>query len=73
MIPDLPPEAFAKRDPSDDAAFYAPARLVHHIDDGAVAALTAHYATRLAPGADVLDLMSSWVSHLPDGPGPRAA
>ena len=68
MIADMPPGAFAKRDPSDDAAFYAPARLVHHIDVGAVAALTRHYAARLAPGADVLDLMSSWVSHLPDAP-----
>ena len=66
MIPDLPPEAFAKRDSSDDAAFYAPARLVTHIDEAAVAALRAHYAARLAPGAEVLDLMSSWVSHLPD-------
>ena len=62
----LPPEAFRKRDPSDDALFYRPARLVTHIDEGAVAALSAHYAARLAPGADVLDLMSSWVSHLSD-------
>lgn len=61
----LPPEALAKEDPSDDALFYRPARLVHHIDDVAARALTAHYAERLAPGADVLDLMSSWVSHLP--------
>ena len=65
MHPALPPEAFAKADPTDDALFYRPARLVHHIDDAAVAALTAHYAKRLAPGWDVLDLMSSWVSHLP--------
>ena len=69
MRPDLPLEALAKQDASDDAAFYRPARLVHHIDEGAVAALTAHYAARLALGADVLDLMSSWVSHLPDGLG----
>ena len=61
----LPSEALAKEDPSDDALFYRPARLVHHIDDVAARALTAHYAERLAPGADVLDLMSSWVSHLP--------
>ena len=66
MIPTLRPEAFAKQDASDDALFYRPARLVTHIDDAAVAALGAHYAKRLAPGADVLDLMSSWVSHLPD-------
>ena len=65
MIPTLPPEAFAKADPSDDAAFYRPARMVTHIDDTAISALARHYATRIAPGSDVLDLMSSWVSHLP--------
>jgi SAM-dependent methyltransferase len=62
----LPPEAFAKQDPSDDALFYRPARLVQHLDEGARAALTAHYQRVLTSGSDVLDLMSSWVSHLPD-------
>ena len=62
------PEAFGKEDDGDDALFYRPPRLVSHIDDAATAALTAHYAARLTGGADVLDLMSSWVSHLPDGP-----
>lgn len=65
-LSDLPPGAFAKQDDTPDLAFYAPPRLVHHIDEGAVAALTAYYRTLIAPGADVLDLMSSWVSHLPD-------
>ena len=65
---DLPPEAFAKQDASDDALFYRPARLVQHLDEHARAALTAYYARVLAPGADVLDLMSSWVSHLPGEP-----
>ncbi len=64
-LTDLPPEAFAKVDPADDAAFYAPARLVTHIDDAATASLTAFYRTVLPPGGVVLDLMSSWVSHLP--------
>ncbi len=68
---DLPSEAFAKVDPGDDALFYAPARLVTHIDEGATAALTAFYRTLLPPGGRVLDLMSSWVSHLP--PDYRAA
>ena len=62
----LPPGAFAKEDASDDALFYAPARLVQHLDEGARAVLTARYAEALASGADVLDLMSSWVSHLPE-------
>jgi SAM-dependent methyltransferase len=65
-LPDLPDGAFAKLDSGDDLAFYAPARLVTHIDEGAVAALTAHYRTLLPEDGRVLDLMSSWVSHLPD-------
>jgi SAM-dependent methyltransferase len=64
-LPELPPGAFAKEDAGDDLSFYAPARLVTHIDEGAVAALTGCYRQRVPPGARVLDLMSSWVSHLP--------
>ena len=66
-LAELPDDAFAKADGGDDALFYREARLVTHIDAGAVAALTAYYATLLRPGMRVLDLMSSWVSHLPDG------
>ena len=61
----LPPEAFAKQDGGADLDFYAPPRLVTHIDESAVEALTGHYAERLKSGDRVLDLMSSWVSHLP--------
>jgi hypothetical protein len=61
----LPPGAFARLDEDDDAAFYAEPRLVYHIDDHAVAALTGFYRTVLPAGGAVLDLMSSWVSHLP--------
>lgn len=61
----LPPEVFRKDDPTDDAIFYRPVRLVTHIDAPAIAALTAHYAVTIPSGAVVLDLMSSWVSHLP--------
>jgi len=62
---DLPPEAFRKADPSPDALFYRQPRFVTHIDDGAVAAVTALYREVLPPDGTVLDLMSSWVSHLP--------
>jgi hypothetical protein len=65
-FPALPPEAFAKQDTGDDLAFYAPPRLVMHIDEGAVAALTQLYRKLLPAGGRLLDLMSSWVSHLPD-------
>ena len=53
-------------DPSDDSLFYRQARLVVHIDPGAIAAVTAHIRQLVPPGADVLDLMSSYKSHLPD-------
>jgi hypothetical protein len=69
----LSPSLFAKDDPSDDALFYRPAALVTHIDDRAIAALTARYAEAIPPGSRVLDLLSSWVSHLPPtSPCPRS-
>jgi len=66
-LPELPPRAFAKADPSPDADFYAEPRFVTHIDDGAIAAVTRLYRELFPPGGVVLDLMSSWVSHLPHG------
>ena len=62
----LPPGSFDKEDTGDDLAFYAPPRLVTHIDEVAVEALTDIYRELLPGGGRVLDLMSSWVSHLPD-------
>jgi SAM-dependent methyltransferase len=64
-LPELPPNAFTKADTSPDTRFYAQARLVNHIDDRAIAGLTAFYREVLPAGGRVLDLMSSWVSHLP--------
>ena len=64
-FPDFPPEAFAKQDNGDDLTFYAPPRLVTHIDEAAVAALESFYRRMLPQGGRLLDLMSSWVSHLP--------
>lgn len=59
------PEPLPRGDGSPDTLFYRFARLVTHIDDGAIAAVTALYRERVAPGSRILDLMSSWVSHLP--------
>jgi SAM-dependent methyltransferase len=59
------PDAFARPDEADDAAFYAAPRLVGHVDAQASAFIAAAYAPHLAPGARVLDLMSSFRSHLP--------
>jgi ubiquinone/menaquinone biosynthesis C-methylase UbiE len=61
----LPQGAFAKLDAEEDELFYEPPRLVCHIDDGAIAALTEFYRVALPAGGVLLDLMSSWVSHLP--------
>lgn len=64
-LPGLPPEAFAKQDPTPDVLFYAQPRFVTHIDDAAIEAVTDLYRTHLPPDGRILDLMSSWVSHLP--------
>jgi hypothetical protein len=64
-FPELPAGAFARIDGGDDADFYAQPRLVNHIDDAAIAALTELYRGILPAGGVLLDLMSSWVSHLP--------
>src|SRR5439155_21202573 len=61
----LPSGTFAKLDAEEDELFYEPPRLVQHIDDGAIAALTGLYRAVLPAGGVLLDLMSSWVSHLP--------
>lgn len=62
----LPPQAFRRYDESPDAEFYRQPRLVTHIDDGAIAAVTQIYREYLPHGGDILDLMSSWISHLPN-------
>ena len=61
----LPEGAFGKIDAEEDELFYEPPRLVCHIDDGAIAALTGFYRSILPSGGVLPDLMSSWVSHLP--------
>lgn len=61
----FPPEYFQKQDPSDDSLFYQVARKVVHIDEGAIRALTEEFSRLLPAGGAILDLMSSWRSHLP--------
>lgn len=58
---------FRRQDESDDALFYAEPRLVRHIDAGAIEGLTRWYAEHLpqGPSAAILDVCSSWISHLP--------
>lgn len=61
----LPPGAFRREDEAPDAEFYREPRLVTHIDDRAIAAVTQLYREHFPPGGALLDLMSSWISHLP--------
>ena len=57
-------------DESPDTRFYSQPRVnVQHIDDYAIATLGKHYAGTLPKGGVVLDLMSSWTSHLAAGSG----
>ncbi len=58
---------FDRSDDSPDDRFYGPERLVTHIDDVAIAAVGALYR-ELGLTGDVLDLMSSWISHFLDRP-----
>jgi SAM-dependent methyltransferase len=61
----LPRSNFERQDESDDERFYAPSRLVTHIDDSAISAVTELYRDFFPPDGEIIDLMSSWVSHLP--------
>lgn len=57
-------------DESPDTIFYGQPRVnVQHIDEHAVATLGKFYAEQLPKGGAVLDLMSSWTSHLASGSG----
>ena len=66
MSLELPADSFRRYDETPDTWFYSQPRLVEHIDAGAIAAVTQLYRELFPAGARVLDLMSSWVSHLPD-------
>jgi SAM-dependent methyltransferase len=59
------PRWFEKQDRAVDTLFYAHPRKVTHIDKGAIGAVTQLYRELLPEGGAILDLMSSWRSHLP--------
>ena len=62
---ELPDWAMRRMDEAPDEEFYRTPRLVTHIDEGAIAAVTQLYREFFPLGGAVLDVMSSWVSHLP--------
>lgn len=57
---------FLRRDPRPDPEFYREPRLVDHLDRVAIGQIQALYGRLIRPGSRILDLMSSWHSHLPE-------
>jgi SAM-dependent methyltransferase len=64
MPSDFKPEFFRRIDDSEDEAFYSMPRFLVHIDDGAIAKVGEIYVQLLPQGGAILDLMSSWRTHL---------
>ncbi|KAH6665732.1 hypothetical protein B0J14DRAFT_605741 [Halenospora varia] len=65
------PSDFKRIDENSDAQWYSQPRFVQHIDDGAISALKSYYGSIIKPHHGVLNLYSSWVSHLPSSFKPR--
>lgn len=62
----LTPDQRSKLDQSNDLQFYEIPRFVTHVDEGFIQQLSDLYRDRLKPNSRVFDMMSSWVSHLPE-------
>ncbi|MCU0547827.1 MAG: methyltransferase domain-containing protein [Leptolyngbya sp. Prado105] len=62
----LNPNQREKLDATDDKLFYDQPRFVTHVDEGFIQQLTDLYRDRLKPNSRIFDMMSSWISHLPD-------
>jgi len=57
---------YRREDESADSFFYEKPRYEKHIDDATIEAITQVYREYLIPDSSILDLMSSWISHLPE-------
>jgi SAM-dependent methyltransferase len=58
------PDSFVRGDPTPDEVFYRQPRMVQHIDRRARSFINRVYRRFVRPGDRVVDLLSSWVSHL---------
>ncbi len=56
--------SFDRLEKINDSMFYSLPRMVHHIDSQARSIINELYRRHIKPGMKVLDLMSSWDSHL---------
>ncbi len=63
----FPGHYFQRVDEGPDPWFYVQPRLLVHIDDKAIAAIGCYFGKHLPKHGVILDVMSSWRSHLPDG------
>ena len=61
-----PKESFRREDETDDGLFYVQPRLVVHLDEQALEAVSGYLGSVLPAGGVILDLMSSWRSHMPE-------
>ena len=59
------PEHFRRQDEREDSLYYTAPRLMTHVDNRAIDSARALYAELLPPDGAILDMMSSWKSHLP--------
>jgi SAM-dependent methyltransferase len=62
----LDPIQRTKLDAGSDSDFYSFPRFVTHVDEGFIDQLTQLYREQLKPDTRIFDMMSSWVSHLPE-------
>jgi len=62
----LSPEQRMKMEASSDTYFYSVPRICTHVDDSFLSQLTQLYRERIPAESTVLDLCSSWISHLPE-------
>ena len=59
-------DAFKREDETPDSRFYTEPRYVQHIDDTAIEIIRNTYGRFMKDEMHILDLMSSWQSHLPE-------
>ncbi len=62
---------YERQDEGKDSVFYKNPRFVSHMDEAALDIVRQVYAKFIYDGAKVLDLMSSWETHLPKGVTPK--
>jgi SAM-dependent methyltransferase len=65
MTAKLDQRFFRRLNEADDELFYSAPRMVVHIDDGAIREVGNIFLAHLPNNGAILDLMSSWRSHLP--------